>query len=203
MQWCVRQFTRRAKGSPVTSPATDSRERIRATALALFAARGVGATSLREVARSAGVAPGLVGHHFGGKDGLREAVDDFVVLRFREALASVPLEGSTAEIAAARDRAIARMLAGNPDVVDYLRRVVVTPEPGDVGLARKLVQETVAQTQTLRDHGVTRSRVPVTEQAVTVLVRQIGAWLLQPTLGRLWQLAGAEGEPPKVRITLD
>lgn len=187
----------------MSSPVPGSRERIRATALALFAARGVGATSLREVARSAGVAPGLVGHHFGGKDGLCEAVDDFVVQQFREALASVPLEGSTAEIAAARDRAIARMLAGNPDVVDYLRRVVVTPDPGDVGLARKLVEETIVQTQSLRDHGVTRSRVPVAEQAVTVLVRQIGAWLLQPTLGRLWQLSGAEGEAPRVRITLE
>ncbi|UUZ44910.1 TetR family transcriptional regulator [Janibacter limosus] len=57
--------------------AGDTRERIRTAALALFAEHGVAATSLREVARSAGVAPGLVGHYFreqgrsaGGRRGL-------------------------------------------------------------------------------------------------------------------------------------
>ncbi|RWU81349.1 TetR family transcriptional regulator [Janibacter hoylei PVAS-1] len=182
--------------------AGDTSTRIRDAALALFAARGVAATSLREVARSAGVAPGLIGHHFGGKEGLREAVDAFVVQRFREALASVPLEGTTAEIAAGRDAAVARMFATNPEVIDYLRRVVVTPGPGDIGLARLLIEETIAQTQTLRNHGVTRSGVPVTEQAVAVLLRQLGTWLLQPTLDRIWQLSGAEGDSPEVRVTL-
>ena len=58
-----------------TKTVSDSRERIRTTALRLFAAQGAAATSLREVAREAGVAPGLVVHHFGGKEGLRAAVD--------------------------------------------------------------------------------------------------------------------------------
>ena len=94
------------------------------------------------------------------------------------------------------------MFATNPEVIDYLRRVVVTPGPGDIGLARLLIEETIAQTQTLRDHGVTRSGVPVTEQAVAVLLRQLGTWLLQPTLDRIWQLSGAEGDSPEVRVTL-
>lgn len=180
-----------------------SRERIRTAALALFAERGVAATSLREVARSAGVAPGLVGHYFGGKDGLREAVEDFVVDLFHDTLATVPLEGEVSEVVAARDRAIHRMFAGHPHVVDYLRRVVVTPDPGDVRFVRKLVDEQVTQTQLLRDHGVAASRTPVTEQAVTVLVRQLGRWLLQPALDRLWSLSGAEGPEPEVRVTLE
>ena len=71
--------------------------------------------------------------------------------------------------------------------------------------ARRIVAERVppvSQTQTLRDHGIGASRNPVTEQAVRVLVRQLGTWLLQPALGRLWDLSGAEGPPPEVRITL-
>lgn len=180
-----------------------TRERIRSAALALFAERGVAATSLREVARSAGVTPGLVGHYFGGRDGLQEAVEDLVVDLFHDTLATVPLEGPVTEVVAARDRAINRMFAGHPHVVDYLRRVVVTPDPGDVRFVRKLVAEQVTQTQLLRDHGVAASRVPVTEQAVTVLVRQLGRWLLQPALGRLWSLSGAEGPEPEVRVTLD
>ncbi|HIZ97313.1 MAG TPA: TetR/AcrR family transcriptional regulator [Candidatus Janibacter merdipullorum] len=182
--------------------ADSSRERIRTAALALFAARGVAATSLREVARSAGVAPGLVGHYFGGKDGLQEAVEDFVVELFHDTLDTIPLEGSVTEVVAARDRAIHRMFTGHPHVVDYLRRVVVTPDPGDVRFVRKLVAEQITQTQLLRDHGIGSTRTPLNEQAVTVLVRQLGRWLLQPALGRLWDLSGAEGPEPEVRVTL-
>ena len=182
--------------------AGDTRERIRTAALTLFAERGASATSLREVARSAGVAPGLVGHYFGSKDGLQEAVEDRVVGLFEETLDAVPLDGPVPEVVSARDQAIYRMFVRNPHVVDYLRRVVVTPSTGDARLVRKLLDQQIVQTQYLRDHGIGASRTPVTEQAVTVLVRQLGAWLLQPALGRLWALSGAEGPEPQVHVTI-
>ena len=74
------------------------------------------------------------------------------------------------------------MFADNPDAVDYLRRAVVTPDPGAEGLARLLMEETIRRTQTLRDHGIARSRIPLEEQAVAVLVSQLGTLLLQPAL---------------------
>lgn len=179
----------------------DSKERILTVAVGLFGERGVAATSLREVARVAGVAPGLVVHHFGGKDGLHEAVDDFVVSLFRQALDSVPLDGPPAEVVAARDEAVTRMFLERPEAIDYLRRVVVTPDPGDEGLARKLIAETITQTRTLRERGIARSRIPVEEQAVQVLVGQLGNRLLQPTLSRMWAIAGAESPPPTISVT--
>lgn len=185
-----------------TTPIADSRSRIRATALHLFAAQGAAATSLREVAREAGVAPGLVVHHFGGKDGLCAAVDEFVVDLFRVAVDSVPLEGPVDEVVAARDAAAAQMFADNPDAVDYLRRAVVTPDPGAEGLSRLLIEETIRRTQTLREHGIARSRVPIEEQAVAVLVRQLGTLLLQPALERLWSQAQAPSPVPTVKVSL-
>lgn len=190
-------MTVRANGA-----AADAKERILTVALDLFGERGVAATSLREVARVAGVTPGLVVHHFGGKEGLHGRVDDHVVALFSQALDSVPLSGSTVQVATARDDAITQMFEANPEAIDYLRRVVVTPDPGDVGLARKLIEETVTQTRTLREHGIARSRTPVEEQAVTVLVEQLGHRLLQPTLSRLWTIAGADSSVPTVRVTL-
>jgi len=188
--------------SATSTSSSDSRTRIRETALRLFAARGAAATSLREVAREAGVAPGLVVHHFGGKDGLCTAVDDFVVNLFRQAVDSVPLDGPAAEVVAARDRAAEQMFADNPDAVDYLRRAVVTPDPGAEGLTRRLMEETIRRTQILREHGIARSRVPLEEQAVAVLVRQLGNLLLQPALERLWGMAQAPSEVPTVRVSL-
>jgi len=185
-----------------SSAPIDSRSRILATALRLFAAQGAAATSLREVAREAGVAPGLVVHHFGGKDGLRAAVDESVVDLFRVAVDSVPLDGPADEVIAARDRAAAEMFEANPDAVDYLRRAVVTPDPGAEGLARLLMEETIRRTQTLRDHGIARSRIPVEEQAVAVFVRQLGALLLQPALARMWTMAQAPSPVPTVKVSL-
>lgn len=175
-------------------------ERIRAAALTLFAERGVAATSLREVARSAGVAPGLVGHYFGSKDGLQEAVDDYVVELFREALGSVPIEGEARAVAARRDAALTAMIEAHPQALDYLRRAVVIPEKGVEALARKLVAETIRQTTTMRDQGMARTDLAVTEQAVEELVRQLGNRLVQPMLDHLWRVSGAESSAPAVRV---
>jgi TetR/AcrR family transcriptional regulator, regulator of cefoperazone and chloramphenicol sensitivity len=51
--------------------------RIRDAALAQFGEHGF-SVSLRVIAEAAGVSPGLVIHHFGSKDGLRKACDEYV-----------------------------------------------------------------------------------------------------------------------------
>lgn len=51
--------------------------RIRDAAIDLFGRDGF-AVGLRAIATAAGVSPGLVIHHFGSKDGLRKACDDFI-----------------------------------------------------------------------------------------------------------------------------
>ena len=53
--------------------ASGTREAILAAAKEAFSAQGYAATSLRGVARAAGVDPSLVTHYFGSKDGLFEA----------------------------------------------------------------------------------------------------------------------------------
>jgi TetR/AcrR family transcriptional regulator, regulator of cefoperazone and chloramphenicol sensitivity len=70
-------------GSSGLDPSADltGRARIRDAALALFAERGVEGTSLRDIARRAGLTAGLVRHHFGSKEGLREACDAYALER--------------------------------------------------------------------------------------------------------------------------
>ncbi|MUM16594.1 helix-turn-helix transcriptional regulator [Mycobacterium sp. CBMA271] len=52
--------------------------RIRDAAIRLWGEQGFGA-SVRAIADAAGVSPGLVIHHYGSKDGLREAVDQYLL----------------------------------------------------------------------------------------------------------------------------
>ncbi|WP_067817173.1 TetR/AcrR family transcriptional regulator [Nocardia inohanensis] len=54
-----------------------TRARIRDAAVAAFGEQGFG-VGVRAIATAAGVSPGLVIHHFGSKEGLRQACDDWV-----------------------------------------------------------------------------------------------------------------------------
>lgn len=51
--------------------------RIRDAAIVVFGEEGFG-VGVRAIAKAAGVSPGLVNHHFGSKEGLREACDGHV-----------------------------------------------------------------------------------------------------------------------------
>lgn len=61
-----------------------ARARIRDAALKHFAERGFAQTTVREIARTAGVSPGLIRHHFGSKEALRGAVDEHVLAALRQ-----------------------------------------------------------------------------------------------------------------------
>jgi AcrR family transcriptional regulator len=65
-----------------------ARARIRDAALRLFAERGVDGATIRDIAAAAGVSLGLVRHHFGAKDELRAACDEYALaqaMRIKEA----------------------------------------------------------------------------------------------------------------------
>jgi AcrR family transcriptional regulator len=72
-----------ARPPPASEPAFEdltARARIRQAALAQFTEHGYERTTIRGVAAAAGVSPGLVRHHFGSKQGLRDAIDAHVMI---------------------------------------------------------------------------------------------------------------------------
>lgn len=171
-----------------------SKARIRNAALSLFARHGEDGTSLRAIAAAADVTVGLVAHHYGTKDGLREAVDTLVVNLFADTLKSTSMTGSARQLVALRDAAVAEMLRANPTIVDYLRRSLLTGtgQPGDV--LSRLVTLTAEQTQTMRASGLVSTDRSVTEQTVTTIVRQFGRLFLQPLVNRIVDELGEPGE---------
>jgi AcrR family transcriptional regulator len=66
-----------------------ARARIRDAALEHFAEHGYERTTIRDIARAAGVSPGLLRHHFGSKEDLRDACDEHVASALREINAHV------------------------------------------------------------------------------------------------------------------
>lgn len=63
--------------------------RIRDAALVRFAEDGFAAATVRAIAADAGVSPGLVIHHFGSKDGLQQACEDYLLAVVEEEFAAL------------------------------------------------------------------------------------------------------------------
>lgn len=82
-------------GHPATEDLT-ARARIRDAAIELFAERGMDGTTVRDIAQAAGVSPGLLRHHFGSKEALREACDTFVLDRMLRLKEELVFEGKIA-----------------------------------------------------------------------------------------------------------
>jgi len=64
----------------------DGRQKLIKASMVLFAERGFDGVTVRDIAKASGVSIGLVTHHFGSKEGLRAAVDEYFMEQFRESL---------------------------------------------------------------------------------------------------------------------
>jgi TetR/AcrR family transcriptional regulator, regulator of cefoperazone and chloramphenicol sensitivity len=115
---------------------------IRDEALRLFAERGPDAVTVRQIAAAAGVSPGLVVHHFGSKDGLREAVDQHVLALFDAMLGELtaghtPDPFDPAASGSLVEAIVAHLPAGSP-VPAYLRRLLLADGGAGRDLFRRL-----------------------------------------------------------------
>lgn len=128
---------------------------IRETAMRLFAERGAAAVTVREIARAAGVSPGLVIHHYGSKDGLKDAVDRRAVAFFEEMIGEfgrLGEEGGGASLA----ELFAVRLESEPAMVDYIRRLLLDGGDAADGLFAKLLDATEAGMRALAAAGAVR-----------------------------------------------
>ena len=129
-----------------------ARANIRDCALSLFADRGFDAVTVRDIAACAKVSHALVLHHYGSKEGLREAVDTHVAGLFDAMLSQEPEEwealieqgpegaGGFAEL----------LLSGLPAgtrVPAYLRRLFLSGDPVGKDLFRRWYQLTLDVTR--------------------------------------------------------
>jgi AcrR family transcriptional regulator len=168
-----------------------ARARIRNAAMRLFADQGGKATTIRAVAEEAGVAPGLVSHHFGSKQGLRDACDDYVLDYLRQIIKQGVDEQGVADPAY-----LDTVYQGAADVLRYVARALVE----DSAAAAALFDNFVALTEEYltNQHGAAPQSDLRTQAAVIVAMR-LGVWVLHPHLLRV---LGAESLTPQLLARL-
>lgn len=161
-----------------------ARARIRDAALARFGTDGIAGTSVRAVAADAGVSPGLVLHHFGSKDGLRQACDDHVLDSIRA--------GGEEEA-----DALGEVLRAATPVRRYLARAFLDGSSGASALFTEIVDRTEAWLADGEREGWVRPSTDSRARAVVYV-----SWLLAPlVLGdHVGRLLG--GDPAETRTAV-
>ncbi|SFR22833.1 regulatory protein, tetR family [Lentzea waywayandensis] len=139
-----------------------ARARIRDAALTRFGSEGISGTSVRAVAADAGVSPALVVHHFGSKEGLRQACDDYVLDSIRS--------GDEAAT-----EALGEVLSAATPVRRYLARALLD----DTEAAGALFAEIVERTQVWLADGEAEGWVRPTSDSRARAVTYV-SWLLAP-----------------------
>jgi AcrR family transcriptional regulator len=154
--------------------------RIRNAALELFASRGTAATTIRDVARAAGVSPGLVQHHFGTKAGLQKAVDEFII---EDALWTFtdlpePIEERSAEFAA-RMGAVTR---DRPSAVRYLARAA--SEGSELGLRafEEILEFGVKEFRAMEEAGQLRPDLDLEWGVLQMLLFNLSTMMFEPAI---------------------
>lgn len=149
-----------------------ARARIRDAAIDLFAERGFGQATVRDIAQAAGVSSGLLRHHFGSKDGLREACDEYAMARTAELRAAMLQDGRLSDhafmgavqpVAMRLQRYLVRSLVDNPSAAVFQRMV----EAGEDWLA-----------------GTDIKTDDPKAYAAVIVAMQIGMFLLRDQIGR-------------------
>jgi AcrR family transcriptional regulator len=158
-------------------------ERIRNAALKSSATYGTSTTSLRAVAAAAGVSVGLVQHHFGTKAGLVKAVDDHVLGLVIAAIAP-PLAEPPADSIAEMGSRVTRIVAEQPDIVDYLGRALIDGSPLGTTIFDTLAGLGMARWNKRNERGETRPEVDLTWAALNALVLPLGTLILRGHIER-------------------
>lgn len=160
---------------------------IRDEALDLFARFGPDAVTVRRIAAAAGVSPALVVHHFGSKEGLRQAVDERVALVFDELFGAVTADPAVFDWTTVKtDASLAALVMGRlpPDspIPAYLRRLWLTGDEAGSALFRKWYDASVAMLDALQSAGVLTGSADPPVRAAFVMVNDLAVLLLRDQL---------------------
>lgn len=177
-----------------TSADRTASSRIRDAAISCFAEDGFAATSVRAIATEAGVSAGLVIHHFGSKDQLRIACDEYVAGLIREVKGSAMAAGAGLDPLAAM-----RSFSGGPPLARYLAKTLVDGSPHVADLVDEMVKDAVGYIATGVEAGLLTPSDHPNERATILTLWMLGALVLHEHLERLigFDITGDLTEDPE------
>lgn len=117
-----------AKEKPTNVREENGRGRLIKVAMQMFAERGFDSVTVRELSAQANVSVGLIKHHFGSKEGLRDEVDAYFLKQTSAALEQTlsAIAGQSSEYVGEYERSwINKYSEEFPGFVAYFRRAIM------------------------------------------------------------------------------
>jgi AcrR family transcriptional regulator len=163
-----------------------ARARIRDEALRLFAERGPDAVTVRDIAGAAGVSAALVMRHFGSKDRLRGAVDEYVAASFAAMLDQALDPPDAAPLDPAAVPTVAEAVAGGlptgSPIPAYLGRLLVGGGTVGSALFARLFEVSRAGLAGLAATGAASEGADPAVRAAFLLVNDLAVLMLREHL---------------------
>lgn len=178
---------------PDSTPVVDlgsGKDRLVRVAMQMFAERGYDAVTVRDISKEAGVSVGLINHHFGSKEGLREAVNRTFIRQFEEAIStradlgpghSVSREEMTNWVEDWIDRHI-----DNWDLTKaYMRRAILEGSDWGAELFERLYQVVRTGVDRADASGNLRDDVDRLWLPLLIMYLELGTLLMEPFVDRV------------------
>jgi TetR/AcrR family transcriptional regulator, regulator of cefoperazone and chloramphenicol sensitivity len=185
------------KAKPVEQ--ANGKLRLIKVAMRMFADKGYDGITVRDISAAADVSVGLINHHFGSKEGLREAVDRYFIEQFEEVLFEKrPAPTSTDEDIAQSVEFTENWINRHIDDWDltkaYMRRALLEGSDWGAGLFDRFYN--VARTAVDRSDadGSIRPDVDRLWLPLLVMYLELGTLLLEPYVERVLGKSGFDRE---------
>ena len=150
-----------------------ARARIRDSAIVYFGRHGFQSATVRAIAADAGVSPALVIHHFGSKDALREACDQYVTDTIDELTDQASTHLQPRDLLDLMTRAPALS-----PLVPYMIQAVTEGGPFAGKLWDRLVQDAETYLRAATAAGIVRPTADERSRAEMLSVFKLGAYML-------------------------
>jgi AcrR family transcriptional regulator len=162
---------------PSTAARGQGRDRLVQSALILFGQQGIDKTTLRDVVAHAGVSLGLVRTHFGSKQGLQNATNQYVFEHFEGFYTEAEGEGITS---------LGDLLSGRwaraseaPSIMAYLRQVITKPEQCSE-LFERIFERVYMILERARKEGKIHPQLDLSWCACTIMSLGLGPLMMEP-----------------------
>lgn len=164
-------------------------------AMTMFADKGFDGITVRDIATAANVSVGLINHHFGSKEGLREAADQFFIRQFEEVLTDdYPSGGSEAtgidQITESTEEWINRHIDDWDLTKAYMRRALLEGSDWGAGLFERFHAVVRTNVDRMDVEGRLRADVDRLWLPLLIMYMELGTLLLEPFVERVLGKSG-------------
>jgi AcrR family transcriptional regulator len=168
-------------------------------AMRMFADKGYDGITVRDISAAAEVSVGLINHHFGSKEGLREAVDKYFIEQFEEVLFEErPVPASEAEGLAQSVEFTENWINRHIDDWDltkaYMRRALLEGSDWGAGLFERFYNVVRTSVDRMDADGKIRPDVDRLWLPLLVMYLELGTLLLEPYVERVLGKSGFDRE---------